>query len=358
LEKTYYEILGVPESATTEEIKRAYRELAMRHHPDKNPGDTSANDRFREIRQAFEVLVDPARRQKYDNYLKMKREGRLPHMQSSKSAEAVSANGGTSQKVPVQRPGFPPRRGKDVDYELTISFKESYFGTEKTIKVSVPGPCRVCNGTGYDLSSFVVCPTCFGAGYVIQTVQTASGVQNKTITCPTCRGMGGNYLRKCARCKGTATDMYLEKIKVKIPAGVENGAIIKLTNKGGYGYFGGPRGDLNLKMKVEKDEEFWRVGNNLHTKIVISFVKAILGGRAKVKTLKGVETIPVPEFSTLGTELIVEGEGFPDPVTGERGDLIVEVNIDIPENLSDKEIEIIEKFAEMAGIDPMDPEVL
>lgn len=357
MEKTYYEILGVPESATTEEIKRAYRELAKKHHPDKNPGDSSANDRFREIRQAFEVLVDPARRQKYDNYLRMKREGRLPHKQNSQNTAKAPGKG-----VPfgshIQRPGYAPKRGKDVDYELSISFRESYFGTEKTIKVSLPGPCRVCNGTGFDPTSFVVCPTCLGAGYVIQTVQTTSGVHNKTITCPACRGTGGNYLRKCARCKGTATDMYLEKIKVKIPAGVENGATIKLTNKGGYGYFGGPRGDLNLKMKVEKDEDFWRVRNNLHTKVVISFVKAILGGRAKVKTLKGEEIIPIPEFSTMGTELIIEGEGFPDPVTGERGDLIVEVYIDIPESLSEEEIELIKKFADMTGLDPMDPEVL
>ncbi|MCD6382913.1 MAG: DnaJ domain-containing protein [Thermoplasmata archaeon] len=354
MEKTYYEVLGVSEKATIDEIKRAYRELAMKYHPDKNPEDKTANERFREIKQAYDVLSNPSRRQKYDNYLRMKREGRLPNQQTYQSV-ASATNGGQGTGGVYPR-GYTPKRGKDVDYELTISFRESYFGTEKTIKVSIPGPCRVCNGTGFDLSSYVLCPTCYGAGYVIQTVQTANGPVSKSITCPTCKGVGGNYLRKCSRCKGTGSDMYLEKIKVKIPAGVENGAIIKITSKGGYGFFGGPRGDLNLKMKVEKDENFWRVRNNLHTKIVISFVKAILGGRAKVNTLKGEEIIPIPEASTLGTELIVEGEGFPDPITGERGDLIVEVEIDVPEDLTEEEIEIIRKFAEISGIDPMDPE--
>jgi len=346
LTSDHYEILGIEEDATQEEVKSAYRRLAKSLHPDMNKDDsTGTSDKFKDVKEAYEVLSNPLKREKYD----------LERMRSRRGQTGPPPPTYAPQKRNTffySGPPIAPQRGADIKLSIAISFQESFLGMRRGVDIGMPVSCDHCGGSGAAPSTPVSsCPTCKGSGALLAPVQTPQGYVNQRVLCSTCNGRGILMQQFCPKCSGVGLINGVENVAVSLPPGVEDGAIIKLNGKGGHGLGNGPRGDLLVTVVVKEEQNMKREDNDLYIEESISLPKAVFGGKHRVNTIEGRRTLRIPPMTKSRTEFLIEGEGFPDPVSGEHGDLYVVVYIDPPEQLSDNARTLLKKLAVEMGED-------
>ncbi len=348
--KDYYTILGIPRDATQEEIKRAYRRLALKYHPDRNPGNKEAEEKFKEISEAYEVLSDPEKRAIYDAY-------GYSGLKSSgyKGFEDISDIFKTFSDIFEEFFSFSfeektqtkPRDGADLSYEVVLDFEDLF--QEKRIKLEIEKfeICDVCKGTGYDPQKGVkICDVCNGKGRVTYT----EGFFRISYTCPDCKGRGTIYVEKCFKCKGSGKIWRKKELEVIIPAGIEDGSILRIPKEGEPGLFGGKPGDLFLRVKVKPHRYFYREKNNVIGQLKINFISAILGDKVKIPYFGEELEINIPAGIQPGEEIVIEGKGLPDIKTGKKGNLILKVQVEIPKKISKEGEKLLKKFAEIEGI--------
>jgi molecular chaperone DnaJ len=349
--RDYYEILGVAKTATEEEIKKSYRKIAMQCHPDKNPGNKQAEERFKEAAEAYEVLSDRQKREIYDHYghAGLSNTG----FQGFSGFDDIFSNFGDifedvfgfGQGRGRGRSRSQARAGADLRYDLKISFLEAAFGVTKMIDLEKLHTCSACDGTGAAPGTAPsTCPTCHGRGQVVQS----SGFFTISSTCPHCHGQGKFITKPCGTCRGTGKERKLKKVELKIPAGVETGSRLRLRGEGEAGEMGGPSGDLYVFLQVEEHEFFVREQDDIICRVPISFVQAALGATIEVPTLKEPEKIKIPRGTQNGQLFRLKGKGFPHVRGYGRGDQIIEVHVQIPTSLTRKQEELLREF-EKAG---------
>ncbi len=350
----YYEVLGVPRDATPEQIKKAFRKLALKYHPDRNP-DPEAEEKFKLINEAYQVLSDPEKRSLYDRF---GHAGIDPSFSASQGGPGFTVDFedlfgdlfdlfGFRSKASSRRPR--PRRGEDVYMELEISFEESVFGTDKKIKVPYRQKCEACNGTGAkDQNSIKTCDSCNGRG-VIRTYRIEGFTQIiQESTCPKCKGKGFVITEPCPVCKGTGYETKRQIIDVKIPAGIEDGELLHIPERGKPGTLGGPPGDLYLHIKVKPHEKFKRDGLDILSEEIIDFPTAALGGEILVDTIWGKEKLKIPAGTQPNTIFTLKKKGVEKKSRWGKikGDHYVTVTIEVPKKLNKKQKQIIEQLRE------------
>ncbi|MBM9620354.1 molecular chaperone DnaJ [Streptomyces zhihengii] len=378
VEKDYYKVLGVPKDATEAEIKKAYRKLARENHPDANKGDTKAEERFKEISEANDILGDPKRRKEYD-------EARALFGNGGFRAPGAGGPGGSfnfdlgdlfggaqGQGAPGGAGGFggglgdvfgglfnrgagpgtrtQPRRGQDIESEVTLSFTEAVDGATVPLRMSSQAPCKACAGTGDKNGTPRVCPTCVGTG---QVSRGGSGSFSLTDPCVDCKGRGLIAETPCEVCKGSGRARSSRTMQVRIPPGVSDGQRIRLRGKGAPGERGGPAGDLYVVVHVDSHPVFGRKDDNLTVTVPVTYVEAALGGEVKVPTLGGPPvTLKLPAGTPNGRTMRARGKGAVRK-DGTRGDLLVTVEVTVPKELDDKAKEALEAYREAtAAEDP------
>lgn len=361
--RDYYEVLGVDREASPEEIKKAYRKLARQYHPDVNSGDEEASNKFKEVKEAYDVLIDTQRRAQYDRF--------------GHAAEEQGFNGGFGGFRQSSDFGFGdfedifesffgggfrsrqsrgPRRGSDLRYDLEISFEEAVFGTETTIEVPSMQNCDHCGGSGAEPgTSTETCPHCKGTGEVRYSQNTAFGRFINVKTCDQCRGAGTIIPNPCTACHGQKRLRKTKNIKIDIPAGVEQGFRLRVSGEGEAGIQGGPPGDLYVIINVRPHEFFERRGYDVYCQVPISFVKAALGGEITVSTLEGKAKVKIPPGTQTDTYFRLKNKGIPKLRRGVgRGDQHIKVVVQVPEKLTSREKEILNEFAQERGEDISD----
>jgi len=354
--RDYYEVLGVDKSATDDEIKKAYRKLAKKYHPDMNPGDKTAEEKFKEVNEAYAVLSDADKKAKYDQF------GHAAFDPSMGGGGAgfgdfggfdfgdifSSMFGGGFGGGSSRRNG--PMRGEDLQYRLTLTFEEAAFGCKKDISYGRVERCSECGGSGAAKgTSPETCPTCNGAGQVRTAQRTAFGVFQSTHACDTCRGTGKIVKTPCRNCNAKGYVKIQKKITVTIPAGIDTGEGMRVAGQGNEGRNGGPAGDLIVAVSVRSHSLFERDGTTLFCEIPITFVEATLGAEIEVPTLTEPVKFNIPEGTQTGTEFTVRGEGIVSTRSGRKGDLVFRVNVEVPKNLSEKQKQLLRDFAEECG---------
>jgi molecular chaperone DnaJ len=350
--RDYYEVLGVSRSSSEEEIKKAYRKLAVKYHPDKNPGDKSAEEKFKEVSEAYEVLSNPEKRSAYDRF------GHGAFHQSGGGAGFGGHDpfevfrevfGGGNVFGSIFEEAFDMGgersargRGSDLRYDLHITFEEAARGCEKEISITRLETCRSCSGSGADSGSPVAkCGTCRGTGQVF----ASRGFFSVAQACPRCRGTGKIIEKMCAYCHGQGRVEKTSTLKIKIPAGIDNGARLRSSGQGEGGFQGGPPGDLYIVIHVKPHPIFSRDGADLYCEVPISFAKAALGGELKVPTLEGAAMLKVPPGTQSGKIFRLRGKGLPDLHGRRTGDLHVKLFVEVPTKLSAEQKSKLEDFA-------------
>jgi molecular chaperone DnaJ len=346
--RDYYEVLGVARNASDAELKTAYRRLAMKYHPDRNPGDVAAENAFKEVKEAYEVLCDPRKRAAYDQFGHAAVDGsagmgaRGGHGPGG-FADIFSDVFGDIFGAGGARRGASMFRGADLRYNLELSLEEAVRGTEVKIEVPTLETCESCKGSGTkDGGQPSVCPTCHGHG----DVRVQQGFFSIQQTCPRCRGAGSIITDPCATCHGRGRTQDQKTLSVKVPAGVDTGDRIRLTGEGEPGENGGPPGDLYVQIIVKAHPIFGREGPDLRCEVPISVVLAALGGELEVPTLDGRATIQVPAGTQTGKVFRLRGKGVTPVRGGPPGDLLCRVVVETPVNLTKEQRELLEKFAD------------
>ena len=343
----YYEILGVQRDAANDDLKASYRKLALKYHPDRNPGDKAAEDKFKEAAEAYEVLRDPEKRGLYDQFGHAGLEG--SGFSGFGGFEDIFSNLGDIFEDFLgfggrRRSATRAQRGADLRYDLTLGFMEAAFGTKTEIKVEKMEICPACNGDRCEPgTSPETCRQCGGMGQVTRN----QGFFTVRSTCPVCRGEGQAIPHPCPTCRGNGQVAVAKKVSVKIPAGVDNGSRLRLTGEGEPGRQGGPQGDLYVFIYVKAHEFFQRRDNDIICTVPISFVQAALGDKIMVPTLNGDKKLRIPQGTQPGDVLIFTAEGIPSLRTGRRGDQIIQVDIKTPTHLSKKQEALLRDFAEL-----------
>lgn len=353
--RDYYEVLGVERSSDPETIKKAYRKLAVKYHPDKNPGDKTAEEKFKEIGEAYEVLSDPQQRAAYDQY---------GHAAFDPRSRGFGRGGGFHDPFEIFREVFgggtgsifddlfsggrrdpsEPQRGDDLRYDMEITLEEAAHGCEKEITVSKHDRCDVCNGSGAEAGSRTkTCSTCGGRGQVI----TARGIFSIAQTCPHCQGAGRIVEKPCKTCNGSGRRQRSSKIKLRIPAGVDTGSRLRSAGNGEAGLRGGPQGDLYVVIHVRPHEIFQRDGDDLLCEVPVNFVQATLGADIEVPTLNGNALIKVPAGTQPGTVFRLKGRGIKNVQGYGFGDLHVRINVEVPTRLNAAQKAKLQEFAEL-----------
>jgi molecular chaperone DnaJ len=359
--RDYYEILGVARTANDTEIKSAYRKLAMKHHPDRNPGDHAAEEKFKEAAEAYAILADPDKRSAYD---------RFGHAGVSGAAGAgagfdpsVFQEFGDFADILGNMFGFGdlfgqgrrrggPQRGADLRYDLEITFEESARGAETMIQIPRQENCDTCNGSGAAPgSSPSTCPQCQGQGQV----RFQQGFFTVARTCPQCRGAGKIVTKPCSTCRGAGRVTKERKITVKIPAGIATGQQLRLQGEGESGAAGGPAGHLYVVVHVQEHEFFRRDGVNLFCEIPVNFTTLALGGDIQVPTLDGTETVKVPEGTQTGTTMRLRGKGMADVNGRGRGDLFATVQVRTPKKLTKEQKHLLEQLSKVFPKEKFEP---
>ena len=345
--RDYYEVLGVDRGADATVCKRAYRKLAMKYHPDRNPGSKEAEERFKEASEAYSVLSDPEKRQLYDQFGHEGLSGRtggfnpgdFPDIFGDIFGDLFGARRGGRNRA---------RRGDDLQYELEIDFEDAVFGCTRELSIPRTASCERCDGSGCEPGTHrVTCATCDGRGQVV----TQQGFFTMSRTCGRCRGSGQVIERPCRRCRGGGMQQVLRKKKVNIPAGVDSGNRIRLRREGNAGANGGPRGDLYVVIRVRRHELFKRDGGDLHCLVRINVAQAALGAEVKVPTLEGEETHKVRPGTQNGQRLVLRGKGVAQVNGRRRGDLYAHIEVDIPRRLNRKQRELFEKLGKALDSD-------
>lgn len=347
--RDYYEILGVPRTATQEEIKRAFRRLAREHHPDINQ-DPRAGERFKEMNEAYQILGDPERRAQYDRGEQVAFGG-IDLGQSSPFGNALDDIFEMFFGQPRARGGGEPgpERGSDLRIELELTLEEAARGAEKTIALKREETCSACFGTGAEKGSAPEeCPTCGGTGQVRFQRRTPFGSFAQITTCPQCQGRTKIIRRPCRECRGSGRAVVEREITVHVPAGVEEGTRLRLQGEGEAGMRGGERGDLHVVVRFATHPIFQRHGRDLHCEVAISMVQAALGDEIEVPTLDGPAPLAVPPGLQPGSVLTLRDKGLPG-ARGGRGALVVHVRVTIPESLTPEQAQVLTQFARLRG---------
>ena len=352
--RDYYQVLGVKRDAEADEIKKAYRQLALKNHPDKNPGDAEAETRFKQAAEAYEVLSDQEKRRRYDRYGHAGLEGAGVH--DFRNADDIMSafgdifGGGVfGDLFGSRRRG--PRAGQDLLMKLEIDLQEAARGTTKPIEVTRQEVCGECKGTAARKGTVATtCSYCGGQGQVVQS----RGFFQVATTCPACGGEGARITDPCPNCRGTGRISASARLKVDVPPGVESGMWLQLRNQGEPGDPGAPRGNLRIQIQVRKHPFFERSRNDLVCQVPISFPQAALGADVEVPTLDGPERLHVPKGTQSGDVLRIRGRGMPDINGRARGDELVEVFVETPRHLSTRQEELLRELAEIehANVSP------
>ncbi len=358
--RDYYEVLGLKKGASEDEIKSAFRKMAMKYHPDRNPGDKSAEEKFKEINEAYSVLSDPDKKEKYDRFgfagvdpnagfggenpfggFGGSGFGGFEDIFNMFGGFGGSGFGGYTQNANA------PRKGRDIEKHMNISFNEAVFGTTKKINLTKNVECETCHGSGAAPgSSKKTCPQCGGSGRVRRVQNTVFGQMQSETVCPKCGGTGQVIETPCRDCGGTGRVRKTVSLSVKIPAGVDNDAVITLRGQGEPGYNGGPAGDLYIVLSVGEHGMFERRGDDLWLKVPITFSQAALGDEISIPGLKDKLLCKVPAGTQPGTVLRLKGKGVPNVRTGNPGDIYVEVNIEVPTKLTAAQKDLVRQFGE------------
>ncbi len=362
--RDYYEVLGVSKSASADEIKRAYRKLAMEHHPDKHGGDDA---KFKELGEAYETLKDDQKRAGYDQFGHAGAQGN-PFGGGGAGGGAGGAQGfggfdfggGAGfdfSDILNQFMGGAggggsrgPARGRDLEVSVTIEFAEAVFGTGKKISVTLDDACEHCHGNGAEPGTKLkTCPTCNGRGQVTRVQQTILGAMQQTSVCSNCSGRGQIPEQPCTVCRGAGVLRRAKSLDIKIPAGVDDGATMRLSGQGAAPKGGGPKGDLYVQIRVRADRRFERDGRDILSEATIPMVDAALGTEVKIETVDGPVTLKIPAGTQSGKVFKLSGRGVPGLGGRSRGDHLVTVEVDIPTKLSAKQRELLEQFASESG---------
>ena len=347
--RDYYEVLGVIRTADETEIKKAYRQLALQYHPDRNPGDKNSEEKFKEASEAYEVLRDPEKRGLYDRY---GHEGlsRTGFSGFAGFEDIFSSFGDIFEdffgmgRTHGRTAG--PRRGADFRYDLNISFMEAAQGKETEIEIERLENCEACKGSGAQPGTKKeTCPSCHGTGQVTHS----QGFFTLRSTCSRCRGQGVSIPHPCAECRATGRVKKRKKIEIKIPAGVDTGSRLKVSGEGGEGERGGRRGDLYVVLHVEPHPFFERHEDDIVCQIPISFTQAALGGEMEVPTLNGSKKITVPPGTQTGEIFTLRGQGIPHVDRHGKGDQHIQVTVKVPTNLNKRQKELLKEFASLDG---------
>ena len=369
--KDYYSILGVSKTATDQDIKKAYRKLALQHHPDKNKDNKESEAKFKEVNEAYEVLSDKQKRATYDQFGSAGPGfggggfGGGAQGFGAQGFDFSSFNGGAGGFADIfetffggaggsQRRGAKrgPQAGDDIEFELKLTFEEAAFGVEKELSVTKLVSCSRCHSTGAEPGSkSVTCKTCGGTGEVRVIRQTLFGQMASVNTCSECYGEGRVHEQKCTICNGSTRVRKTEKIRVKIPAGVDNDSTVRLNGKGEDGRFGGPAGDLYVHIRVAPSKVFVRNGYDVHSEAHIHLLQAVLGGSINIQTLKGDMELKVPAGTQSGRVFKLKELGIEKLRSSGLGDHYVKVIVDIPQKISRKEKELYDQLAHEAGLE-------
>ena len=368
MKRDYYEILGVGKSASADEIKKAYRKTAMQYHPDRNPGDKAAEDKFKEAAEAYEVLSDTDKRAKYDRYghqafgpgtggggfHNTNMEDIFSHFGDIFGGNDMFGSffggGGRSGGRASQSTG---QRGSNLRIKLKLNYAEIASGVTKQVKVKKHVACNTCGGNGAkDKSSFQKCGTCGGNGQVKRVQNTFLGQMQTVTTCPSCNGEGTTITAKCGSCKGEGRVFGEEMINIEIPAGVQEGMQLSMSGKGNAGERGGYPGDLIIQIQEEAHPELERDGLNVAYDLHLSFPDVIFGTEVEVPTITGRAKVKIPAGTQSGKILRLKGKGFPEVQGYAKGDQLIQVNIWTPQHISTEEKEILEKLNESPNFKP------
>lgn len=360
--RDYYEVLGVSKSATKDEIKKAYRQQALKYHPDKNPGDKEAEEKFKEAAEAYEVLSNDEKRARYD---------RFGHAGMGGAASSGGFGGGMtmddifSSFGDIFGAGFGSfggsgrgrsqyvNKGQNMRVKVKLNLNEISNGTEKKIKIKKAVPCPECGGTGAaDSNSISTCPTCHGSGHVTRVTNTILGQMQTSSTCPTCGGEGKTITKKCPHCYGEGIVNKDDIVTIKIPAGVGKGMQMTVAGQGNAARRGGVNGDLIVVIDEEESNDLIREGNDLIYNLFISIPDAILGTHVEIPTVDSKVKIKIDPGTQPGKILRLRGKGLPEVNGYGKGDLLVNVNVWIPKSLTKEESKIIEKFKESSTFTP------
>lgn len=362
--KDYYEVLGINKGASADEIKKAYRALAKKYHPDMNPGDKDAEVKFKEVNEAYAVLSDEEKKRIYDQYGHAGLDGSagfggagaggfsggFSNFDFGDIGDIFSSffGGGASSSSSSRRNG--PIRGEDIAYRITLSFEEAAFGCKKDISYNRIERCSDCGGSGAEKgTSAETCPQCHGTGQIRVTQKTMLGMMQTTRPCDACRGTGKIIKTPCKNCNGKGYVKVTKKLSISIPAGIDDGERVGVTGQGNEGRNGGSAGDLVIVVNVRPHSIFKRDGYNLYCEVPITYAEAALGAELSIPTLEGDVKYTIPEGTQTGTRFTIRGSGIQIPRSQRKGDLIFTVNVEVPKNLNENQKELLRQFAESCG---------
>jgi molecular chaperone DnaJ len=363
--RDYYEVLGVQKGASDDEIKKAYRKVAKKYHPDLHPGDAEAEAKFKEAGEAYEVLSDSEKRQRYDQY---GHAGVDPNFGAGGFGGGGFGDFGDLGDIfgsffgggfggGGQRRRNGPRKGSDVTETILLSFEEAAFGVKKTLKIYKVEECDECSGKGCKSEADrVTCPTCKGTGEIKNITNSIFGQMVNVTTCNHCSGSGQIIKNPCTKCKGKGMIKRARNVDVDIPAGIDSGETVRYRGLGNAGIKGGPAGDLLVTVQIKRHEVFTRRGNDVYCTIPITFVQATLGAEVDIPVLDedkkytlGKMIYTIPEGTQPGTDIRLRGKGIPSVRSGIRGDMILTVNVEVPKNLTKEQKEALESFAKVSN---------
>ena len=366
--RDYYEILGVIKTASADEIKKSYRKVAMQYHPDRNPGDRTAEEKFKEAAEAYEILSDQDRRAQYDRYghAGVSSNGRGGHPGGMNMEDIFSqfgdifgedifgsffgGGGGTRTRGGQRSRGV---RGSNLRIKLKLNYEEIARGVTKNIKVKKYISCNACNGSGAkDKNSIQTCGTCGGSGQVRKVTNTFLGQMQTVTTCPSCNGEGSTITSKCTNCRGDGRIYAEETVSIDIPAGVQEGMQLNISGRGNAGERGGMSGDLIILIEEEVHKELQREGLNVAFDLHITFTDAVFGTQVEVPTIDGRAKIKIPAGTQSGKIFRLKGKGFPAVNSYEKGDQLVHVNVWTPQNVSSEERAMLEKLSHSSNFKP------
>ena len=365
--RDYYEVLGVAKNATPEEIKKAYRTLGKKYHPDVNPGDKEAEEKFKEVGEAYAVLSDPDKRRQYDQFGHSAFEGGMGGAGGGFDFSSMDFSdlfsdlfggifgGGSSSR---RSGGTGPMKGQSVYTSVRITFDEAMKGTKREVEINYKEECPDCHGTGAKAGTKPeTCSKCGGQGQVAYTQQTLFGISRSIQACPDCRGTGKIIREKCAVCRGTGYNTKKKKIEVNIPAGIDDGQSIRVPNMGDPGANGGGRGDLLVEVRVSDHPSFQRDGMNIYSRAPMSFAKAVLGGEIRISTIDGDVLYEVKAGTPSETTIRLRGKGVPSVRDrNTRGDQYVTLEVQIPTSLNQEQKDLLKKFDEACNNKSPEPE--
>ncbi len=348
-ENDYYSLLGVDRNATPEEIKKAYRKLALQYHPDRNPGNKDAEEMFKRISEAYQVLSDPEKREIYDRYGTV----RAGDIFSSNFENPFDLFDSLFENFFGTRSRTRPERGEDLSCDITLTFEESARGVEKEIKVPRNVTCPECSGNGYERGkSPDRCPACGGRGQRV----LRQGFLTISSTCSRCHGTGFVITHPCRECNGEGVIERHEKIKVDVPPGVEDGSYLRMSGQGAEGRHNGPRGDLFIRIHIKPHQLFTREGYDVLCEVPVSITQATLGAEIDVPTIDGLKKIRVEPGTQNGTKIRIRNCGIFHPYGHKRGDHVVIIRVQIPTKITDRQKELLKEFARIGG-EEVTPEV-